>query len=62
MIDGITSAYKDFSQKQAEVASHLECLAAEAMQRESSPLEPLPQLGTGPDEVIPHSIPSNLLP
>jgi len=60
VIEDITSIHKEFSQKHAEVASHLDCLAAEAMQRESNPPDPLPKLGAGPDEVFyspPHPTP-----
>lgn len=52
LIDSICTAHKEFSQRKAEIASHLECLAAEAAQRESTQLEELPELPEGPDEVV----------
>lgn len=52
LIEGICSAYKDFSQKQAEIASHLEVIASEDIQRSVSQAQPLPELSEGPDEVL----------
>ena len=51
LIESICATYKDFSQKQAEIASHLECVASEAVQRGLVQAEPLPELSEGPDEV-----------
>ena len=52
LIEGICSTYKDFSQKQADTASLLDCIAAEELQRGSTESEPLPELEEGPDEVL----------
>ena len=52
LIEGICSTYKDFSQKQADTASLLDCIAAEELQRGSAVLETLPELEEGPDEVL----------
>ena len=51
LIEGICSTYKDFSQKQADTASLLDCVAAEELQRASAKMDPLPELEEGPDEV-----------
>ena len=52
LIEGICSTYKDFSQKQADTASLLDCIAAEELQRGSAEMDPLPELEEGPDEVL----------
>ena len=51
MIESVCATFKDFSQKQAEIRAHLECIASEETERLSSDLEPLPELSEGPDEV-----------
>ena len=51
LIEGICTTYKDFSQKQADTASLLDCIAAEELQRGSATMDPLPELEEGPDEV-----------
>ena len=60
LIRSICATYKEFSQKNAEIASHLECIAAEAGQRDRDlhHLDPLPELADGPDEVRLEELPS----
>lgn len=51
LIEGICSAHEDFSRKQAELVSQLDCISKDEDQRQNQQLEELPELGEGPDEV-----------
>ena len=51
LIESIAATYQEFNKQRAAVSSHLDCLAVEAAQRESSQLVDLPDLEDGPDEV-----------
>ena len=53
LIESIAATYQEFNKQRAAVSSHLDCLAAEAAQRESNQLVDLPALEDGPDEVPP---------
>ena len=54
LIQATSSAYNEYGQKRIEIASHLECMAAERAEEEKHGFEPLPNLEAGPDEVRIH--------
>lgn len=57
LIESTSSAFKDFSQQKADIASHLEYLSIELAEQDKSNLEPLPALTEGPDVVsLPHRV------
>lgn len=60
LIESTSSAYKEFSQQKADTSSQLERLASELADQSKEVLEPLPELGEGPDEVASVSIHCNL--
>ena len=51
LIESIAATYQEFNKQRAAVSSHLDCLAVEAAEQESSQLVDLPDLEDGPDEV-----------
>ena len=54
LIQATSSAYNEYGQKRIEIASHLECMAAERADEEKHGFGPLPELEAGPDEVRTH--------